>query len=356
MRTLFYLCISISTLFLFFACSGNSKKDISKSKFYWTPKEVAKSELYNNAFFSEIHENQLGRYVFAHETIPREWEDEQKFITVYDMSEMDKKGLFCRLFVNKNAGPDKIYETMAKHPASKNKAHLRFDYFLDSLQGDFHYNEKVSKEELSWESQRYPVFMPGVIPGATDEEEEMSLTQQKIIEILLKNQKYVDSKEDNTILLGLKYSLVDGSSPGPKAKKNKVELASGQILLTNVDKGMELISKIPKYGLPEPFMRNRDLEEEALKLMKNYARNQGWEEKFKKAIITSDFNIKRNRFSGAITGRTIIFALVGEWPDGTWTSQFFKTYQAHQGNNKFGPLRYDGTGKQRKVWGGAIEL
>lgn len=353
MKTLPYACIIV--FFLLYGCSNSSKKDISKSSFYWTPVQVDKSNLESTTFFSSVHENNLGKYVFANENIERNWDDEDKFVTAYDMSELAKENLFCRLFVNQNSGPDKVYENFAKNPRSKRNLHLRYDYYLDSIHAGFYYKDKPTEDEITWESTRYPIFESEVIPEGDELGVDMSLTQEKIIEALLNNQKYVNTKDDHTILVGLKFSVVDGSSPGRKEKKKAFELASGQFLLTNVDKGLELINKhIPKYGIPEPFMKNKKLEEEALKLMQNYARNQGWKEKYHKAIITSDYNVKRS-FAGLITGRTIIFALVGEWPDGRWTSQFFKIYQAYKGDDEYGPLRYDGTGKQRDVWGGALK-
>lgn len=353
MKSFSYACIIV--LFLSYGCSNNSRKDISKSSFYWVPKEVDKNNLLNKEFFSEIHENNLGKYVFANETIERSWEDVDEFVTSYDMSKLDEEGLFCRLFVNQNAGPDKIYESFAKYPKSKKKLHLRNDYYIDSIYAGSYYDDKPTDEEITWESSRYPIFQPEVIPKGDDLGAEMSLNQEKVIESLLKHQKYIDGKGDNEVLVGLKFYLVDGGSPGREEEKKAYELASGQFLLTNIDEGLELVNKhIPKYGIPEPFMKNEKLEKEALKLMRNYARNQGWKEKYHKAIITSDYNVKRS-FAGLITGRTIIFALIGEWPDGRWTSQFFKTYQTYKGNDKYGPLRYDGTGKQRDVWGGALE-
>lgn len=351
MKSFSYACIIV--LFLSYGCSNNSRKDISKSKFYWVPTEVDQGTLSNTSFFSKIHESNLGRYVFANETIEREWKDEDKFVTTYDMSRMDKEDLFCRLFVNQNMGPDKIFENFAKNPRYKKTLHLRYDYYLDSIHAGFYYDHKPSDEEIKWESVRYPVFESRVVQGGNNEI--ISIQQNEIIEKLLKHQKYVDSKEDHTILLGLKYSLVDGVAMWNKEKNKTLELASGQILLTNLDEGMEYINKIPMFGIPEPFMKNEKLEREALKLMGNYARNQGWKEKYHKAIITSDYNIKRS-YAGLITGRTIIFALIGEWPDGTWTSQYFKTYQSYQGNGKYSSLSYDGTGEQHNVWGGALKL
>ncbi len=345
MRTVFYLCISIFSFLLILGCSGGSQKDLSKSPFYWPPKEVDQSKLMNNTFFSEIHKNNLGKFVFANETIDREWEDGGDFITVYDMSKMDDKGLFSRWFGVQNSRPDKIFQSFAKNPKLKKKAHLRYDYYLDSIHAKIRYKDKPSEEEMTWESSRNPVFEAGVIPGAAEEEVEMGLTQQKMIEILWENQKYIREKENKTLLLGFKVSVADGTSPGSKEKKNAVEMASGQLLLTNVDQGIEWISKIPKYSVPEPFVTDRALEKEGLKLMQNYARSQGWKEKYVKAVVTS-INDRRNKYTGIKVGESVIFALVGRWPDGTYTSQFFRTFR----NDKNSRVRYDGTGKQRNVF------
>ena len=65
MKNLFYASVVGFTLLC--GCSGGSNKDISTSEFYWPPKEVDKSSLANTAFFSKVHENNLGKFVFANE-------------------------------------------------------------------------------------------------------------------------------------------------------------------------------------------------------------------------------------------------------------------------------------------------
>ncbi|TMU55317.1 hypothetical protein [Flagellimonas algicola] len=350
MRILTYLCGFIVAV-LFVACSGGAKKDISQSPFYWKPKEVDKTKLLNQEFFSPVHENNLGKFVFAHETIPREWEDEDGFLAVYDMSQMDKKGLYCRWFGEQNAGSDKVFETFAKNPKNKKRILIKHEYFLDSIPAKIRFNEKPG-ESVTWESSRYPMLEPDVIPGVAEIEEEMSLTQETIIEMLFKNQKYVESKKDGTLLLGLKVSVVDGTSPGKNVKKPTKELASGQILLTNVFEGMKKwIGKIPKYSVPEPYVRDKALEKEALMLMRKHARSQGWRETFKRVVITS-LNVKRSKFSGEIVARNVVISAVAEWPEGRCTAQFFNTRQDLVGDPKkeeYGRLYFYGVGKQRTV-------
>ncbi|WP_422349365.1 hypothetical protein [Flagellimonas sp.] len=356
MRILTYLSCCVAVILLIACSGGSSTKDITQSPYYWPPMEIDTTKLLSQKFFSEIHKNNLGRYVFAHETIDREWEDEGKFVTTYDMSKMDKEPLFCRLFINYNVGPAEIFKRFSVNPGIPRNAHLRYDYFIDSLQADYYYNYKTSKEERGWESVRYPVFEPSVFPKEEGENPTISIQQARICEALLKHQGYIKSKKDNSVLLGLRYSLADGSSGGGWMHKKTLPLAEKQILLTNVDEGLEWISKIPNYKVPEPFERDKKLEKEALTLMQNHARNSGWKEKFRKAIKTSDYRIKRNKFSGVIEGRTITFALIAEWPDGSWTSQYFNTYQVHEGGNDFGGLSYHGTGDQHLIWGGAVDL
>lgn len=351
MRILTYLALA-GILFLAACSGGPSKKDITTSPYYWPPMEIDTTLLLSHEYFSEIHKNNLGGYVFANETIDREWQDESKFITVYDMSKMDEVPLFCRLFINYNVGPAEIFKRFSVNPGIRRNAHLRYDYFVDSLQGDKYYNYKTSREELGWNSVRYPIFEPGVLPESDEEETEISIQQARICEALLKHQGYIQDKEDNSVLLGLRYSLADGSSGGGWRDKKTLSLAERQILLTNVDKGLEWISKIPKYRVPEAFEPDKKLEKEALKLMQNYARTNGWKEKFRKAIKTSDIRVKRNKYTGVYEGNTITFALAGEWPDGSWTIQYFNTFQSSDD----GPLSYNGTGEQHLIWGEALDL
>ncbi|SHG53544.1 hypothetical protein [Flagellimonas flava] len=356
MRILTYLSGTLAATFLIGCSGGPSKKDIAQSPFYWTPQEIDTTDLLSHEFFSDIHKNNLGGYVFANETIERKWDDESNFVATYDMSKMEELALFCRLFIANNSGPLEMYKQFAVNPRRIKNAHLRYDYYLDSIHGSMYYDHKTTEEELGWESVRYPIFEQKIFEEKENEDPRISVQQMHIVEALLKHQKYVESKKDNSILLGLKYSVADGGTKGRWEQKKKVELAAGQVLLTNVDEGLELISKIPEFSVPEPFEPNKKLEEEALQLLQNYGRNHGWKEKFKKAIKTSDYNIKRNRFSGIIEGRTIIFAVVAEWPDGSWTYQYFNTYQVHQGNNEFGGLSYNGSADQHLIWGGAVDF
>ncbi|MEM9648949.1 MAG: hypothetical protein AAF969_10740 [Bacteroidota bacterium] len=351
MRILTYV-LSFTAAILLMACTGgSSKKDIAESPHYWPPMEIDTTKLLGQEFFSDIHKNNLGRYVFANEIIDREWQDERKFVTAYDMSKMDEVPLFSRLFINYNTGPAEIFKRFSVNPGIRRNAHLRYDYFVDSLQAEKDYNYKTTREELGWESVRYPVFEPSVFPKEKGEKPIISRQQARICEALLKHQGYIKSKKDKTILLGLRYSLADGSSAGGWRDKRTLSLAQGQILMTNVDEGLEWISKIPNYKVPEPFERDKKLEKEALKLMQNHARNNGWKEKFKKAIITSDKRAKRNKFSGILEGYTRTFALVGKWPDGSYTIQYFNTFQSPEG-----PLNHYGNGEQHLIWGGAVDL
>ncbi|MCL6274050.1 hypothetical protein M3P19_08515 [Muricauda sp. 2012CJ35-5] len=344
MRNLTHLPLFAILLMLLFGCSGSNNKDLAGSPFYWPPEAVDKQKVFSSSYFSAIHENNLGRYLFANEPIQREWEDESDFVTVYDMSKMDEVGLYCRWLGAQNAGPEVLFKTFAKNPNSKKRIHLRYDYFIDSIQGDFHYFDKPTAEELTWESSRYPVFAPGVLPDSEAEALEISLTQQNVINTLWKHQDYVRNKSDNTLLLGLKIAVADGTSPGKKADRKTMEMASGQILLTNIDQGLEWISKIPQYSIPEPFVKDKDLEKQGLKLMQSYARNNGWKEKFVKAIVTS-VNDRRNKYTGIKTGESVIFGLIGKWPNGTYTIQSFRTFR----QNEDSPVSFDGTGKQRNI-------
>ncbi|MEX0361397.1 MAG: hypothetical protein AB3N10_10495, partial [Allomuricauda sp.] len=250
MRILTYLSCCVAVILLIACSGGSSTKDITQSPYYWPPMEIDTTKLLSQKFFSEIHKNNLGRYVFAHETIDREWEDEGKFVTTYDMSKMNKEPLFCRLFINYNVGPAEIFKRFSVNPGIPRNAHLRYDYFIDSLQADYYYNYKTSKEERGWESVRYPVFEPSVFPKEEGENPTISIQQARICEALLKHQGYIKSKKDNSVLLGLRYSLADGSSGGGWMHKKTLPLAEKQILLTNVDEGLEWISKIPNYKVP----------------------------------------------------------------------------------------------------------
>lgn len=92
-------------------------------------------------------------------------------------------------------------------------------------------------------------------------------------------------------------------------------------------------------------MKNSSLEQDAVDCINRYASQEGWKERYSKAIINSyDWYITRNEWTSIITGRSLEVTLLGTWPDGSCRYAEFSVWQSYDGARYSSVMQYNGIG------------
>ena len=92
-------------------------------------------------------------------------------------------------------------------------------------------------------------------------------------------------------------------------------------------------------------MKNSSLEQDAIDCINRYASQEGWKERYSKAIINSyDWYITRNEWTSIITGRSLEVTLLGSWPDGSCRYAEFSVWQSYDGARYSSVMQYNGIG------------
>lgn len=128
---------------------------------------------------------------------------------------------------------------------------------------------------------------------------------------------------------------------------DKEVIAKGEFKLTKM-----YVEPAPtkKFSDTKPGMVNATLEQQAVKLVNAKATEEGWKEKYTKAIIEStDWGIIKNEYTGAIIKRRIDMQLYGVWPDGKCKTVGFGFEQEYSGGGNYGALKYTGIGDMYQV-------
>jgi hypothetical protein len=102
---------------------------------------------------------------------------------------------------------------------------------------------------------------------------------------------------------------------------------------------------LKKFSNVPAGMNNSSLEQGAVDAINRYAVQEGWKERYYKAIITSpDWYITRNEWTSIITGRSLEVTLLGKWPDGSCRFAEFSVWQSYDGSKYSGVMQYNGIG------------
>lgn len=94
-------------------------------------------------------------------------------------------------------------------------------------------------------------------------------------------------------------------------------------------------------AIPPAKMRDAKIEKQLV----DYFNEQGWDEKFKAAIITSKEYRYKKSYAGIITDRTLVALMVSVKPDGTCMYQDFTVGQPKI-DTDYGSFRSYGVGSQ----------
>jgi hypothetical protein len=104
-----------------------------------------------------------------------------------------------------------------------------------------------------------------------------------------------------------------------------------------------------KYSAIKATMTNASLEKQAIDAVNQKATRENWNERYTKAKIVSQWEVVKNKSTGAILHRKITMVLYGVWPDGKCKAVDFGFFQDYEGNGKYSSLRYNSIGDMTEV-------
>lgn len=94
---------------------------------------------------------------------------------------------------------------------------------------------------------------------------------------------------------------------------------------------------------PDARMRDESLSTEFAQTVRAHAASERWTEEFRAfQILSSDWDILRNRRTGIVTGRRLMGVGMSKFPDGHCQAQAFFVQQAHDGSDFVSNLRFGG--------------
>jgi hypothetical protein len=131
--------------------------------------------------------------------------------------------------------------------------------------------------------------------------------------------------------------------------KRMLTLAGMGILVASLCSSCALYFLLPEKPKALPLSKDDDtnLESKMLTAIREHAKSGGWEEDFKKIVVTSsEWTVVRNSATGIILGRYREGAACAKWPDGHCTFQYFDFWQDEQGGGYSNSVQYYAVGDQ----------
>lgn len=119
----------------------------------------------------------------------------------------------------------------------------------------------------------------------------------------------------------------------------------------NLNKEVKGASASGKFSEIKVGMSNATFEQQAIKLVMEKATREHWSEKYTKAkIVSTDWEIEKDEFTGAILCRKIYMKLYGVWPNGECKAVDFGFRQDYKGAGQYSStLQYNSIGDMRKI-------
>ena len=100
-----------------------------------------------------------------------------------------------------------------------------------------------------------------------------------------------------------------------------------------------------------PGMQNESLQQQALDAVNQKAENEKWKERYTKAtILSTDWEIQQNEYTGSIICRKLYMVLYGVWSDGKCKAVEFSFRQDYAGAGTFSEsLLYNSIGDMTDI-------
>ncbi len=157
-----------------------------------------------------------------------------------------------------------------------------------------------------------------------------------------------------------KLKSVAGSSLSKKPAEKEPEKKSADTaktttpetkpVATETKEVKKVSAPLGKYGDIKANMTDANLEKQGLALVNEKATNEKWNEKYTKAkIISKDWEVVKNKVTGAVLHRKIYMSLYGVWPNGKCKAVEFGFLQDFDGVKFSSKLQYNSIGDMTQV-------
>lgn len=307
--------------------SKPSQQEISKPKAECIPyfKEGDAKYKKDDGLTNEAHRKNAGKVVFSKTKITKDAQNEATFTNIFGMNDF----VYCRIYANASILNTPLYngDDYSSYSTNYNNSYITHI----SVNGV----ELKEYLENSNNSGEYEVMTTWQCFVKTKDPAKDGRNDAYI--------KFLNEAEPGTYTFRV---WVEATNGGPL--KGCKPVAEGEFTVTK--KAGEKMSLGQKFADKKPGMVNTTLEAGALKAINNYATNQGWKETFTKCkIISEDWYIVRNKYTGIIEGRNINVYVLGKWPDGHCTGVEFNVFQQYDGSKYSSVFTYNGIGDTDKI-------
>lgn len=160
---------------------------------------------------------------------------------------------------------------------------------------------------------------------------------------LLANEYSTESADFSNFILEMKSEHKVRMEIWDKDDRSKKIIATGEFTISK--SSAPEASPTLKFSAVKAGMSNPTLEQQALIVINTRAKNENWDEKYKKAkIISAAWEVRKNSITGVIEDRIIYMKLLGVWSDGKCKIVDFGFRQDYEGS-QYSALKFNSIGE-----------